>query len=264
MSFADAYGRKKLNAAEATVGRFLDVLRREGDHGGVFGMHQLDGIDISPTEHSELQALRGHALELASGVGGAALSGAAASAGTVGLVGLLGTASTGTAIAGLSGAAAQSATLAWLGGGSLAAGGGGVAMGSMVLGGIALAPAVFVGGFMLAAKGNEAISEARGFEADVAVAVAELDAVRAFLGRAKKRVQQLDRVLGELTDAVAQSLDQVDAEPDAAARRDALHRAAVLVRGVAELLRTPVLDASGKLTAASARLVVRSRELLMG
>jgi len=49
------------------------------------------------------------------------------------LVAAFGTASTGTAISGLSGAAATNATLAWLGGGSLAAGGGGVAAGAAVL-----------------------------------------------------------------------------------------------------------------------------------
>ena len=44
-----------------------------------------------------------------------------------------GTASTGTAISALSGAAAQSAALAWLGGGSLATGGGGMAAGTAFL-----------------------------------------------------------------------------------------------------------------------------------
>lgn len=44
-----------------------------------------------------------------------------------------GTASTGTAISALSGAAAQSAALAWLGGGTLAAGGGGVVAGQAFL-----------------------------------------------------------------------------------------------------------------------------------
>ena len=50
------------------------------------------------------------------------------------LVASLGTASTGTAISTLSGAAATKATLAWLGGGTLAAGGLGVAGGAVVLG----------------------------------------------------------------------------------------------------------------------------------
>jgi hypothetical protein len=55
-----------------------------------------------------------------------------------------GTASTGTAVSTLSGAAATNAALAWLGGGTLAAGGGGMAMGSIVVtgGGAAIGIAV--------------------------------------------------------------------------------------------------------------------------
>ncbi|MFE2579358.1 hypothetical protein [Streptomyces sp. NPDC059378] len=73
---------------------------------------------------------------------GSALTGYSAGAGTYLAVGALASASTGTAISGLSGAAATSAMLAWLGGGSLAAGGGGVAAGTLVLTGIVAAPAV--------------------------------------------------------------------------------------------------------------------------
>ena len=66
--------------------------------------------------------------------------GLAAPAAVSGLVASLGTASTGTAISTLSGAAAAKATLAWLGGGALAAGGFGVA------GGVVVLAAVGVGG----------------------------------------------------------------------------------------------------------------------
>jgi len=73
---------------------------------------------------------------------------------TLGLVGAFGTASTGTAISSLGGAAATNATMAWLGGGSLAAGGGGVAAGGIVLtGGVIIvavaASAIVMKGFQL-------------------------------------------------------------------------------------------------------------------
>jgi len=66
------------------------------------------------------------------GATGSAL-GALAGAGTLAAISAWGTASTGTAIASLSGAAATNASLAFLGGGSIAAGGGGVALGSAIL-----------------------------------------------------------------------------------------------------------------------------------
>ena len=69
------------------------------------------------------------------GATGSAL-GALAGAGTLAAISAWGTASTGTAIASLSGAAATNASLAVLGGGTVAAGGGGVALGSLALTGI--------------------------------------------------------------------------------------------------------------------------------
>lgn len=59
-----------------------------------------------------------------------------------GVVAAIGTASTGTPIASLSGAAAVNATMAWLGGGSIASGGGGVFVGSIVMGGAVVFVAV--------------------------------------------------------------------------------------------------------------------------
>ena len=75
---------------------------------------------------------------------GGAMIGIGASAGTVvTIVSTLGVAaSTGTAIGSLSGAAATNAALAWLGGGTLAAGGGGVAAGTAIVSVVATGGAV--------------------------------------------------------------------------------------------------------------------------
>jgi len=74
---------------------------------------------------------------------GAKMAGAATATGFLGLVSAFGTAGTGTAIASLSGAAATSATLAWVGG----LVGGGMAAGTFLTGGLALA--VGVGAYKL-------------------------------------------------------------------------------------------------------------------
>jgi hypothetical protein len=66
------------------------------------------------------------------GVGGA-VAGAGSVASAMAGVGAFGTASTGTAISTLSGVAAQNATLAWFGGGAMAAGGWGMTAGTVVL-----------------------------------------------------------------------------------------------------------------------------------
>ena len=98
--------------------------------------------------------------ELAGGTVAALGSGALAGFGAFGGAGMLASASTGTAISSLSGVAATNATLAWFGGGSLAAGGLGMAGGMAVLGGIVAGPVLAVAGGIFAAKAETAKYEA--------------------------------------------------------------------------------------------------------
>ncbi len=114
---------------------------------------------------------------LIGGLGGAALGtagGFAAAGATTAAVMALGTASTGTAIASLSGVAATNATLAALGGGALAAGGGGMALGSIVLGGVAAGVGILIGGVIfgvtgksLSSKAEEAVKQERNAERQI-------------------------------------------------------------------------------------------------
>ncbi|WP_424535107.1 hypothetical protein ACOZ38_33750 [Sphaerisporangium viridialbum] len=102
--------------------------------------------DLSDVELREVQV---DAVGTVAALVGGVAAGAGIGALTYTAVGALAAASTGTAISALSGAAATSATLAWLGGGSLAAGGGGVAAGTMVLTGIVAFPVVLsLAGFL--------------------------------------------------------------------------------------------------------------------
>lgn len=106
----------------------------------------------------------------AAGAGAGAAAGAAAAAAVYTAVAATATASTGAAMAGLTGAAATSATLAWLGGGSLAAGGIGVAGGTLVLSGIIAAPALIAAGIALALGGRRLRDNARSDAARLAAA----------------------------------------------------------------------------------------------
>lgn len=95
---------------------------------------------------------------LLGGMGGAAVGtagGFAAAGATTSAIMALGTASTGTAISSLSGVAATNATLAALGGGSLAAGGGGMALGTAILGGATLGIGLLVGGVIFNVTGSK-------------------------------------------------------------------------------------------------------------
>ena len=127
------------------------------------------GEDIGKYDCEKIKEVSVGSGVLLGGLGGAAVGtagGFAAAGATTAAVMALGSASTGTAIASLSGVAATNATLAALGGGAVAAGGGGMALGSAVLGGATLGVGLLVGGVIfnitgskLSDKADEAWSE---------------------------------------------------------------------------------------------------------
>lgn len=98
----------------------------------------------------------------AGGLAGAAAGGAAAY-GAFTAAAMFGTASTGAAITGLSGVAATNATLAVLGGGTLAAGGAGIAGGTLLLTSMVAAPAAIlaVAGFAVLKRQRTKKEDAR-------------------------------------------------------------------------------------------------------
>ncbi len=121
-------------------------------------------------------------------LGGAAAGtagGMAAAGGVTAAVMALGSASTGTAIASLSGAAATNATLALLGGGALAAGGGGVALGSTLLGAATLGVGLMVGGAIFAFTGSKLSEKADEAWDQMKRAEEKIDTVCVFLDELK-------------------------------------------------------------------------------
>ena len=128
------------------------------------------------------------------------LAGLAASGGAYLGVGALATASTGTAISGLSGAAATNATLAWLGGGSLASGGLGMAGGMAVMGGLVAGPLLAIGGSIFASKAAEKKEEAyenwKKVEAaaeKLKVVVSKLNAIAKYTRECNSTFETLDK-----------------------------------------------------------------------
>ena len=79
---------------------------------------------------------------------------------TGGITSTITTAGTGAAMSTLSGAAATNATLAALGGGTIASGGMGMAGGALMAKGLVFAPAFAIGGFLVNNKADEALEKA--------------------------------------------------------------------------------------------------------
>lgn len=151
-------GRVKFHIYENDLVNFVDVFRRikNIDFKDATLANELGNLDLT---QAEFLSISDNVFSLKETLGGgiAALgAGGLAGFAAYGSVGMLATASTGTAIGTLSGAAATNATLAWLGGGALSAGGFGMAGGMAVLGGIVAGPVLAAGGMMLASKAEEA------------------------------------------------------------------------------------------------------------
>lgn len=118
-------------------------------------------VNIPQLAQAKIDSIAFNAATFASKMAGGAVAGAASAYAVYGGVMSLAAASTGTAISSLSGVAAYNATLAAIGGGSIASGGFGMAVGAKILGGVVAAPIALAAGFAYASYGAEALKKAR-------------------------------------------------------------------------------------------------------
>jgi hypothetical protein len=211
-STLEELGRLKLNIFTHQIKHTIDVIKKSKDAGG-----KLENFEssISIDELKEMEAMVLSSLKLEAGLLAGTTGGALAGFGAYSSVGLLASASTGTAISGLSGVAATNATLAWLGGGSLASGGFGMAGGMIALGGIVAGPALAIGGFMLASKAEEALTKAVDYAAQVDKAVAEIDMLGVVLKGIRKNVDEVTYTLNELVQRFEVMKVNDDSDPQA-------------------------------------------------
>ena len=115
----------------------------------------------------------------------------------------------------MSGAAATNATLAWLGGGSLAAGGAGMVGGALVLGGIGAPIALLGGGLLYAHKASKTLTDAVQYEADVDEFVANSKIIKTHLGGMELRVKELLLVTVKLESRLKKLVEDFKSEyPD--------------------------------------------------
>lgn len=160
--FLEKLGEEKLQILAGTVTSFVSAFEKikNIDFTSSVGLEELEKLHIDQKDFEELKELGNFAIQVAGGVTAGAAGGALTAIGAYGAAQTFAAASTGTAIASLSGAAATNATLAFFGGGSLAAGGLGMAGGMMVLGGLVAGPALLVMGLITGAKSQEKLDQA--------------------------------------------------------------------------------------------------------
>ncbi len=205
---------------------------------------------------------------MAGGLASGAMAGALTAFGAYGAAGALATASTGTAIASLSGAAATNATLAFFGGGSLAAGGLGMAGGTAVLGGLVAGPALAVLGFVVGAKASKNLdvtnanwAKAKEFEEEMKAAADVCNGIRrrsAMFNRFLIRLQTVfDPMLYEMTQIIKEKGTDFRKFNDD--EKKCVASAMSMAGAIKAVLDTPILDDDGNLTKES-RTIIESTQ----
>ena len=253
----ESLGRQKLSLIQDGLEPFVETFSKikKVDYDEI---DLLDG-KLPAVSIDRIREVREVVLHMEEAIGGGAVAGSAsalAGLAAYGSVGLLGTASTGTAIAGLSGAAATNATLAWLGGGSLAAGGFGMAGGAAVLGGIVAAPVLLVGGLMMASKAEEAKERALSNRHDAQVAATAMQEAEVAARDIGRMADQVRNVLKKLQDYLRSDLealeDLVSVSTDFRtydrSERDLVLRSASLAVTAKNLAETSLLEEDGSVT----------------
>ncbi len=259
---AARYGEQQFSALE-TISRMKQVLKKMQLKVSDEERAVLERVDVTVTKLSQCRSQSVTLNEAAGAVSKMGLAASAAYLGATGAVAAFGTASTGVAISSLSGAAAWNATLAWLGGGSLAAGGMGVAGGAVVLAGVAAAPALLIGGFMLSSKGEEALTQATAFDSQVSQEVYKRYALCDVLSKVRVRINELSEVLHFVELRAKDAIDRLENATGTQAEKTELFRQAMIfVVGVSEIINTPVLnqDESVSFNSASESVVAKYRK----
>lgn len=219
----------------------------------------LEGKEVALPSKETIKQMKEFSLEIKEAFGGgvsALGAGGLAGLAAYGSVGTFATASTGTAIAGLSGAAATNATLAWLGGGTLASGGFGMAGGMAVLGGVVAGPVLAVGGMMLASKAEAAKEDAYTNLEASKLAAEEMELALTTVNGIKLKVSELSTVLTKLQNKFKDSLkfvqNLVNKEKDFQKYSDdeikKIYLAFTTYETLSNLLEVQLMDEKGALT----------------
>lgn len=208
----------------------------------------IGNSEISVPDLEKLDQAYGNILKTLGGTGASVAGGAGVGAltalGAYGLVGALGTASTGAAIGGLSGAAASSATLAWFGGGALAAGGLGIAGGTAVLSGIVAAPALIAFGIFQDVNANKLQSEVTKKIQELELAKADIERHRAKIQAIQHRIEEVQRTIYQLRDQIEVAVQK--ANPDVS---EDVYRVVQIAKALRAAIDEPVVHEIGGTTA---------------
>lgn len=223
-------------------------------------------ISIDQEKMKELSRVAIEMKGLVEGGVGALGAGGLAGLAAYGSVGTLATASTGTAIGTLSGAAATNATLAWLGGGALSAGGMGVAGGTAVLGGIVAGPILAIGGMMMASKAEEALYNARSNLKEAKLAAEEMDSACDATKAIRTRFTEVNELIEKLSVPFKENLNDFmtiirhnrDYSTFSPFEKKVVYKTFQLAVSMKNILEAPIINEDGSLNDETEALILNT------
>ena len=128
-----------------------------------------------------------------------------------------------------------------------------MALGTFVLGGIAVGPALAVGGFVVASQAEKAMTKARQYEAKVNTEIVKLNAAKDVLQQVKQRIYELSDLVEQLNYRAILLLNELESQPfDRNRDVEKFQQLALLIKALAEILKTSILDSEGNLNSATA------------
>jgi hypothetical protein len=259
-NLAAVYGQLQIRIKLRTIGRFVSLIERIGQQTSQSDMRFLIGLDISVQRLQEYKATALEAENVSKGLASAASAGMAAGAGAVGVAQAFGT----VAVPQLFGLFTTEVAVSQLGTAGVLTylGGGSMALGGAVLGGIALGPALMVGGFQLAGKGDKALTEARKYLAKVETEIEKIEAAQEFLQQVEQRIRELGKLAHKLEQQANLMLDTLESKPFNRSQDTVkLQQVLFLVQALAEITKTPVLNSEGKLNYGTVTILEKYRNL---
>ncbi len=146
----------------------------------------------------------------------------------------------------------SAASLGWLGGSLGAAGGATLAFGSVLAGGAIAAPILAIGGFVLGRKGGKLLAESSRYEEISQAEIAKLNAFEDLLGHIQRRIIELKQLVINLNDRAIFGLREIELQNFSGERNpEKLQQVALLMKTLAEVMKTPVFDPNAKLSSAT-------------
>ena len=267
------FGNIRLQALKSTLKPFLECLT-------IMKKKYLDkefelsaNLDFKTEDIQKLESIELGAEKSIIAVAGAGASAAIALAGVpamatsaaVAAAGMLGIeAGTGVAIGSLHGAAAVNATLAWLGGGTVASGGGGMAAGSAIISGIAGASAgliaIGVCGLFATWHYSKQLTNAEEYLAKIQEFRAQSEISWEFISGIEKRVDEMERITLSLQERIKGQLALLyplvfDFVSDDEYYVTTFQNTYILTKLMSELSQVPILDEKGFISSQSTDII---------